>query len=369
MSDEQLFDLTPSEDQSLMGDTIRRFAESEMRQVSRDADEKGSTPDGFYDKVHELGFAMMSIPEAQGGMGEARSPVSNVLVAEELAQGDMSLAIGALAPLSVVNTLVDQGSAAQQEKYLPKFVEESFCPATIALKEPKATFNPTQLDTKAEKTASGFVLNGKKVMVPLGGSAELTIVIADLEGKPAAFLVDKGTKGVSTSDETHMGLRPLEMSTLTLDNVELPESALLGEQEKSFELSRLLDMSKIGMAAIAAGVCDAVLRYVSEYVTERKAFGEPIAQRQAVAFAVADMRIELDSMRLLTYRAASQAEQGKDFHREAYLAKVFASERAMQIGNQGVQMLGGHGYIREHMVELWYRNLRAVGILDACVAV
>ena len=368
--EEKLFDLTLTEEQSLMRDTVRKFANTEMREQSRKADEAGAAPEGFYDKSVELGFNMVPISEELGGLGAERSPISNMLIAEDLAQGDMSLTIGAMSSLSFVNTVLDQGTEAQQKSLLPPFTEDSFRAATIALMEPAARFDPKKLRTKATKDSEGYVINGKKGMVPLGLTAEVMLVIADLEGEgPAAFVVEKGAAGLSAEPESHMGLRPLELATLTFENVKVAPAAKLGEEVKQLDLTRLLDLSKIGIAALAVGTCQSVLDYVKEYCNDRVAFGEPITNRQSVAFMIADIAIELEGMRMLTYRAASRAEQGMDFHKEAYLAHLQAAEKGMKIGTDGVQLLGGHGFIREHMVELWYRNLRAVGILQGCVSV
>ena len=365
-----LFDLTPTDEQALVRETVRKFAASEMRSASRAADEAGAAPAGFCDKTAELAFCMVPIPEALGGIGGARSPIGNTLVAEDLAQGDMSLAIGALAPLAFVNTVLDQGSEAQQKVWLPAFAEGAFRPATTALMEPGPRFDPAKLKTTARKDGDGWLVSGEKCMVPLGASAELTLVVAALDGEgPAAFVVEKGTKGVSAKVEAYMGLRPLELARVKFDNVKLPRSAKVGDGEKRFDLRRFVDLSRIGIAALSVGVGQAVLDYVKDYCNERVAFGEPISHRQAVAFMVANIAIELDGMRLMVYRAASRAEQGLDFHREAYLAHAQCARQGMKIGTDGVQLLGGHGFIREHMVELWYRNIRAVGILEGCVTV
>jgi alkylation response protein AidB-like acyl-CoA dehydrogenase len=173
---------------------------------------------------------------------------------------------------------------------------------------------------------------------------------------------------VSTRREAFMGLRPLAMHRVQLENVEVSVENKLGE-DRAFDLGRVLDLAHIGNAALATGVCQAVLDYTKEYCNERIAFGEPITHRQSVAFMLADMAIELDGLRLLTYRAAARAEQGLPFKREAYLAQLQAADKGMKIGSDGVQLLGGHGFIREHMVELWYRNLRAVSVLEACISV
>ena len=367
-ADDQLFDLTRDDDQRMNQDTMERFSANEIRAVAKQADEDGKTPQGFYDKTAELGLSLLPVPEALGGAGMARSPVSNALNAQDLAWGDLSLTLGAITPQAFVNTVLDQGSDAQREKYLPRFCEGPFVAATTALMEPRATFDPMEPACTATANESGYLLNGSKCMVPLGESAELVLVIAALEGgDPAAFIVEESPEGMSRTGEEHMGLRPLELATLTFENVQLPADALLGDGD--FDLQRFVDLSRIGLCALAVGCCQGVLDYVKEYVNERVAFGEPISNRQAVAFTVADMAIELEAMRLMTWRAASRAEQGLDFHEQAYLAKVACAEHAMKIGTDGVQMLGGHGFCREHPVEAWYRNLRAIAILDGVASV
>ncbi len=294
--------------------------------------------------------------------------MSNALNAEDLAHGDMSLALGALTPQAFVNTLLDQGTEAQCEHYLPRFCEGEFVAATTALMEPRATFDPMAPQCRALETADGYQLSGSKCMVPLGIDAQLVLVVAQLEDRgPAAFIVEGTPDGMTREAESHMGLGALQLATLTFDRVNLPEDALLGGT--TFDLQRFVDLSRIGICALAVGTCQGVLDYVKEYVNERVAFGEPISNRQAVAFMVADMAIELEAMRLMVWRAASQAEQGLDFHQQAYLAKVACAEHAMKIGTDGVQLLGGHGYCREHPVELWYRNLRAIAIVDGVASV
>jgi alkylation response protein AidB-like acyl-CoA dehydrogenase len=163
-----------------------------------------------------------------------------------------------------------------------------------------------------------------------------------------------------------MGLRAAGLTRLALDDVSVPESALLGEADDYRECVRL---SRIAWAALALGTGKAVLDYTSEYVKTRQAFGEPIAHRQAVAFMVANIAIELEGLRLVTLRAASRAEQGMDISREAGLARRLASEYGMKIGTDGVQLLGGHGFVKEHPVERWYRDLRAIAVMEGAVLV
>ena len=366
MSEDLPFDLSLSEEQRITRESMRRFADQQLRAVAREADEAGAAPDGFYARTMDLGLGLLPIPEAFGGAGMPRSPMSNVLNAEDLAWGDLSLALGALTPLAFINAILDFGSEAQQEAFLTPLADEQFVPATIALMEGRATFEPSQLSTRAVKDGDGYLINGEKRMVVLGASARSVLVIADLVGEgPAAFVVEQGSDGLSAEPQEYMGLRAVETANLTLKDVRVPAANRL----ERFDLQRLVDLSRIGTCALAVGCCQAVLDFVTPYVKERQAFGEPIAHRQSVAFMVANIAIELDAMRLMVWRAASRAEQGLDFHREAYLARVICAEKAMEIGTNGVQLLGGAGFIREYPVEMWYRNLRAIGLLEGTALV
>jgi alkylation response protein AidB-like acyl-CoA dehydrogenase len=358
-----LFDLTLTDEQRMNRDTMQRFAAAEIRALAASVDAGDSPATDFYPKTADLGLTLLPIPEALGGAGMSRSPVSNALIYEDLAHGDMAMALGAIAPLGFVNTLLDQGSDAQKEKYLPAFCSGEFSAATTALLEPRATFEPSQPQATATASGDGYTLSGTKTMVPLGLDADPVLVIATLEGQgPAAFIVEGTPEGMTRTAEANMGLQGAQLSTLSFDNVQLPASALLGEG--GFDLQRFVDLSRIGICALAVGTCQAVLDYVVPYCNERVAFGEPITNRQAVAFMIADIAIELESMRLMTWRAASLAERGEDFHEQAYLARQFCAEHAMKIGTDGVQLLGGHGFTKEHPVELWYRSLRAIDTLE-----
>ena len=371
-----LFDLNLTEEQRIMRESLARFSDVEVASISRQADEAGKAPEGFYDKTAELGLSLLSIPEAFGGAGVPRSVLSNMLNAEDLGKGDMSLALGTLTPLSFVNMILAYGTEDQQEKYLTAIADETFKVATVALMEPRATFDATtsktaSIETNAELSGSQYVLNGEKSMVALAEDALHILVVAQCDdGRDVgAFIVDKGAEGVVIEKENFMGLRPLGLYRVTLSDVLVNVDARLGSDARPFDVQRLVDLGSIGLSAAVVGCCQAVVDYVIPYVNERVAFGEPISNRQSVAFMVADMATELEAMRLMVYRAASRAEQGLDFHKEAYLARVLVAERAMEIGTNGVQLLGGHGFTREHPVELWYRNLRAMGMLQGVVIV
>lgn len=362
------FDLTPTDEQQMTREVVQRFAREEMAVVAREADEAAALPAAFLAKVSDLGFNFMAAPESIGGMGGGRSPVSNVLIAEDLAKGDMAMAIAALSPQSLINCVLDSGTEQQQERVANALLTSEFTPAAMALMEPGIGFDVKQLKTSAQQQADGsYVINGAKSMVAFGTDARVLLVIANTvlhSGEDIgaqAFLVDAGSVGLSFEREDYMGLRPLPLYSLGLNEVCVNESARLAGD---FSIDKLHCDSKIAIAALAVGCCQAVLDYVVPYVQERVAFGEPIANRQSVAFMVADMATELEAMRLMVYRAASQAEQGLDYSKMAFLAHRQCIKYAMKIGSDGIQLLGGHGFIREHPVEMWYRNIRALSTLD-----
>ncbi|GHF26667.1 acyl-CoA dehydrogenase [Amycolatopsis deserti] len=365
--DKGLFDLTPSEDQQMIVETVSEFAAEQLRPAAAEADEKLSPPDGLLTRAAELGVTLIGIPEELGGAGAERSVVTNALVAEALAHGDLGLAVAVLAPSAVSNALVLWGDAQQQADYLPEFVGENVPAAALALLEAKPLFDPFKPATKARRTPGGYQLDGVKSLVPRAAQAELFIVSADLEGRgPALFLVESSTAGVSIEAEPAMGLRGAATGKLHLEKVSLPAGALLGGGSPEV-FTEAVRLSRLGWAALATGTAKAVLDYVIPYVNERTAFGEPISHRQAVAFSVADIAIELEGMRLVMLRAAARAEQGKPFAREVALARKLAADKGMRIGSAGVQLLGGHGFVKEHPVERWYRDLRAIGVLEGVV--
>ena len=362
-----LFDLTPTDEQQMIVAATQEFAAEQLRPAAAEADTHCAAPAELLKRsCAELGVTQLSVPEVLGGMGSERSVTTGVLVTEALAHGDMGLAVACLAPAAVSTALVLWGDDDQQASYLPAFVGDSVPAAALAVSEPHVLFDPFALATKARRSGSGYVLDGVKSLVPRAHEAELFVVAAELDGVPALFLVESGTSGVSVESEPAMGLRAASMARLQLASVQVPAAARLGAADSYAECIRL---SRLGWASLALGTGKAVLDYVIPYVNERHAFGEPISHRQAVAFMVANIGIELEGARLVTLRAASRAEQGKSFAREAALARRLTTEYGMQIGSNGVQLLGGHGYVKEHPVERWYRDLRAVGVMEGVVLV
>ena len=255
----------------------------------------------------------------------------------------MGLAVAALAPIGVANALAAFGSAEQQAKYLAPFAGDTTPVAAIAISERRPAFEPRELRTRARVEGDSYVITGEKTLVPLATSAELFLVAAELVGRgPQVFIVEAAAEGVTVKDEPSMGVRAAGLGAVRLEEVRVPKTALLGEGESRdeaggpkgsvFNYEQFLDRSQLAWCALSLGAAQAVLDYVVPYCNDRKAFGEPISHRQAVAFKVADIATELEGMRMLTWRAAARADAGKPFHREAYLAHVLCTDKGMQIG-------------------------------------
>jgi alkylation response protein AidB-like acyl-CoA dehydrogenase len=365
-----LFDLTPDGEQKMLRESVSEFALAKLRPAAQAADEACASPSELLAQANELGLTMVGVPEELGGAVAERSAVTTVLMAEALAVGDMGIAVACLAPAAVSTALSLWGDADQQATYLHEFVGDNVPAASVAVLEPRTLFNPFSLQTRARRAAGGFVLDGVKSLVPRAADAELLIVAAALESEgPALFIVEPGGKGLSIEPEPAMGIRAAGTGRVILEGVKLSDSALLGQPGRGGVMAECVQLGRLGWCALAVGTGQAVLDYLIPYVNQREAFGEPISHRQAVAFTVANVAIELDGMRLATYRAASRVDQGLSFSREVALARRLCSGRGMAIGSDGVQMLGGHGYVKEHPVERWYRDLRAAGVMEGALVV
>ena len=356
------------EDQRQIKDSMESFAVDELRPIARDCDEKFEVPPEFFEKTWGLGLVANIIPETYGGYGFGRSCLNNVIMAEALAYGDLSLALSAMAPNLFVLPILEMGTDEQKKKYLPAFCGDTYKVGTLAIMEHSISFDPLNVKTKAVLNKDHYVINGEKCLVPLAEKAEYMLVIASTNKGAGAFIVDKNAAGVSLVEkEKNMGLNALPLYSVAFKDCKVPVENCLGG-EKGIDYTRLLCCSRIGLAATSVGVAHAILDYCIKYTKERVAFGHPIATRQAIAFMLADAAIEIEGIRSLTWKAAWTADQGEamknDLLRISYLAKTYAAEQVFKISDYGVSMLGGHGLIREHLIELWFRNARAFSMLE-----
>lgn len=354
-----LFDLSLSEEQQMTVDAMQQFAHEVLYPLAHTADHQATFPENLWAQFKDLGVNYYALPEQYGGVASEKNVVTNVLIAEQLAQGDFSLTATLLSTFSVINAITQWGSAEIQNKYLSAFSEQDDLFATFAVQENTPAFNPFQLKTKATRQGDHFVINGEKTIVILGEQADLLLVSADLDGTAQVFIVERN-ETISYKANPAMGLKATQSVSLKFNNT--PAFKL---NEQDFDYSAFIDLGNLMWCAMAVGTCQAVKQYCIQYANERTAFGEPISHRQSVAFMIADMAIEIDAMKMLVLNAASRAESGLSFHREAYLARILCAEKSMKIGTDGVQLLGGHGFTKEHPVERWYRDLRATAIMHS----
>lgn len=354
-----LFDLNLTEEQQMTCDAMDQFASEVLYPLAHQADQDEKFPTVLWQDCTNLGLNYYALPEALGGVATEKNILSNILIAEHLAKGDFSLTAGLLSTFSVINAITQWGSGKIQATYLPSFANESDIQATFAIQEATPAFNPFNLKTKATSNNGKYTINGEKTLVILGETADLLLVNAELNGSAEVFIV-KRDHTITAKKSTAMGIKAAETVTLKFNQT---PAELLGDED--FNYPAFLDLGNLMWCAMAVGTCEAVKAYCIQYANERTAFGEPISHRQSVAFMIADMAIEIDAMRMLILNAASLAEAGQAFHREAYLARLLCAEKSMQIGTNGVQILGGHGFTKEHPVERWYRDLRATAILHS----
>lgn len=357
---------TPTEEQQQLIDTVRRYASSDVRPVAHESDEHGAFPQRVIETSWQIGLVPSAIPEELGGLGEL-SALTGALAAEELAYGDLSAALHVMAPALFAYPVTLFGTAEQREHWLPPFLEDSLFPASAALLEPEVFFDPFDLKTTARRSGDQVTLNGTKAYVPLAADAPILLVYAkDSEtGAIDAYLVQRGTPGLTvTAPEKLMGLRALPTYRVQLSDVSVEMSCRLGGPV-GMEYETLLTRSRTALAALAVGVARAAFEYARDYAKQRVAFGTPIAQKQSIAFMLAEMAIEVDAARLMTWEAAWKIDQADDdAARAAYLAKEYASKAALQVTDAAVQILGGYGFIREYPAERWLRNARGFTTFD-----
>jgi len=351
-----MYGFEPTEEQRMLIDAVKRYAVNDLRPAAREADEGGELPQDLIEKGWELGVLQASIPEAYGGFGE-HSAVTSVLAAEELGWGDLSGALAIMAPGTYALPVLLAGTDEQKGELIPPVIEADWKPYVAALIEPAYDFHAADLSTTATSQKSGYVLNGKKTYVPFADKAQAFLVFANLDGKTQVFVVPAGTEGLSVGERDKlMGIKALPTFELQFEKVKLPLNARLGGDD-GHDAEVIIASSQVAIAGLAIGMSRAALEYSLEYAKEREAFDVPIAQKQAIAFMLAEMATEIESIRLLVWEAAWQLDAGKqEAVRSAYLAFVSASDLTMMVTDRAVQILGGHGYIREHPVEMWMRN-------------
>jgi butyryl-CoA dehydrogenase len=358
-----------NEDQELLRDTVRRFADEVVRPRAKEIDESGVFPRDFFDEAGGLGLAGVCVAEEYGGAG--MDTISYCLVIEEISRACASSGV----ILSVNNSLVcdpiaKYGSEEQKREFLTPLASGRML-GCFALTEPGAGSDPAAVRTSAVRDGDDYVLNGNKVFITNGTHADLALVFATVDPEKkhrgmSAFLVPASTPGYSRGGhEYKLGVNASGTTELAFEDLRIPAHHRLGDEGEGFRVAMTtLDGGRIGIAAQAVGIAQAAFEEALSYAREREQFGRPISEFQAIQHYLADMATELDAARLLTWKAAWAKDSGKRYTLEASQAKLFASEMSQRVTNKALQIHGGYGYIKEYNVERYFRDARITEIYE-----
>jgi alkylation response protein AidB-like acyl-CoA dehydrogenase len=362
-------DFEPNELQRAVEDTARRFARERVAPVAAENDRLKRFPADLVRGLGELGLLAVNVPEAYGGSGFG--PVAYALALTEIAAADCATAVTMAVTNMVADTIGRFGTEEQKRRHLPPLASGEHLAGAFGLSEPQAGSDAAAMRTRAVKKGDRWVIDGEKQWITSGDVAGVVVVWAKTDPEAGsrgitAFLVPGGTPGlVVGKHEEKMGIRASTTVSLAFEGLEVPDSARLGEVGQGFRIAlAALDGGRIGIGAQATGTMRAALEASVAYAKEREAFGRPIAEHQAIAFMLADMKTDLEASRLLTLRAAALKEAGRPFTREASMAKVFASEAAQRVVGKAVQIHGGYGYVNDYVVERLYRDARVQTIYE-----
>lgn len=361
------FEMT--EDQRLLKEMIRDFAQKEITPKAKSLEDNREFPHELLQKLASLGILGMSIPAEYGGI--KTDTLSLMIALEQISQALPSLSVIISVHSSLFcYSILKFGNKFQKEKYLPKAAVGKILGA-FSITEPGAGSDATNLKTKATKKENLYILKGTKTWVTSGHDADAYILFAKTEldhkeKKLSAFIVDKDSPGLRISKiEEKMGLHSSLTNEIVLEDCQVPTENLLGEEGMGARIAfHCLDLSRIGIGAQAVGLSQRALDDAVKYAKQREAFGGKIADFQAIQFMIADMSTSLEAARLLTYRAADLCDKGKPFTKESAMAKLFASEVANKIVYQALQIHGGYGYSREFFIEQLYRDARVLSIYE-----
>ncbi|MGH9467669.1 MAG: acyl-CoA dehydrogenase [Terriglobales bacterium] len=351
-----------TEEEQLLRQSVRDWAESRVRPLVRKMDEDSHFDEGLLKEFFALGWMGIQLPEAFGGSGG--SFFDAVIVVEELSRVDASAGV----VVDVQNTLVNNAllrwaNDAQKSKYLPRMASEWL--GAYALSEPASGSDAFAMQTRAQKTASGFRLNGRKLWITNGNEAKLFVLFANANPEAGyrgvtGFLIERGFKGFTVGKkEDKLGIRASSTCELILEDCDVPAENVLGEVGKGYKIAiETLNEGRIGIAAQMLGLAQGALECATGYAQERKQFGKPISEFQGVQFQLAQMHIEVEAARLMVYNAARLRDAGADFVKQAAMAKYFASQVAEHVASLAVEVYGGYGFVKDYPVEKYYRDAK-----------
>lgn len=358
-----------TEEQEELLALVRKFSEKEILPYAHQMDVEAHFVPGLIQKIADLGFMGINVPEEYGGVGA--DEVTKALVIMEFAKYDASVA-----ELLAVHTLssdiiLKHGTPEQKEKYLTKACTGAV--GAFALTEPNAGSDAAAAKTKAISQGDEYIINGSKCFISNMGQDEgdyvILIVLTDPEKKTkgmSAIIVDRDTPGFTVpKTEDKMGLRAAPVSELYFDECHVPKSQLLGEEGKGFAIAMAgLDGGRIGMASQAVGLAESCIAESVEYSTQRVQFGKPVNANQGLQWYLADMATKTEAAKALTLNAAALRQAGKNITKEAAMAKYYASETAVEVANKALQIHGGYGYMKEYAIERQYRDARIIPIYE-----
>lgn len=364
-----MFSLELSETHQMIRDTARQFAQDEIAPSTIERDKNGVFPTEIVKKLGELGFMGMMVSPEWGGSG--LDALSYVLAMEEISAVDASVGVVMSVNNSLVNWGLDTyGSDAQKEKFL-KPLAQGIVHGAFCLSEPEAGSDATQQHTVAERGDGGWILNGTKNWITNGTTASTYLVMAqtnrELKHKGiTCFIVDRNTPGFEPGlKEDKLGIRSSDTCSIGLTNVFVPDENILGDVGQGFKIAmESLNGGRIGIAAQALGIAKGASEAAIRYSTQRKAFGKPIADLQAIQMKLADMATKVEAARLLVYRAAWMKDQHMNYIKAAAQAKLMASTVAVQVALEAIQTHGGYGYVREYLVERYLRDAKITEIYE-----
>ena len=360
-------DLFFNQDHIMIQDMVREFAESEIMPIARKLDEEEKFPTELVKQMGELGLMGINVPEKYGGSG--LDMVAYATAVMGLARADASVAITMAAHTSLgTMPILLHGSEEQKKTYLPKLASGEVIGA-FGLTEPEAGSDAGSTKTMAVKQGDDYIVNGGKIFITNAGKAGLLSFTSQIEheGKLlgiGAFVIPTATEGLEIGPkEKKMGWRASDTRQLFFHNMKIPSSAMLGEPTDGFRtFLKTLTSGRISVGALAIGTAQGAYERALQYSTEREAFGRPINNFQSISFKLADMATDIEASKLLIYHAAWMKDQNKDIVKEAAMAKLFASETAMRVSTDAIQIHGGYGYVKEYDVERYFRDAKILEI-------
>ena len=360
------FDL--DEEQSDIRDMARRFTEEQLTPYAERWDEQNYFPREVYTRMAELGLTGMTTPEEYGG--SALSKLSGALVYEELARGDMATAVGLSVHNMVTGSIAHFGNEEQRIRWTPGLASGELLGA-FSLSEAASGSDAASLQCRAERRDDHYILNGTKMWVTNGGEADIYLLMArTTQGRGSSgvssFVVEKGTPGFNFGKtERKMGLHSSPTRELIFEDCTIPATQRLGEEGQGFKIAlSSLDSGRVNIGAVAVGVAQAAFMVATRYAAEREQFGQTINTFQGVQFMLADMAIKIEAARLLVHEAAYKLDTGQSAGMYASMAKCFATDTAMEVTTNAVQVLGGAGYVRDYPVERYMRDIKVSQIFE-----